>query len=83
MLTALRNNIKAILIAVVLSTAVGFYVNWKNSIYEEVEREVTIEQQQNYIDTRKRIDEATATTRSPDAARERLLERQLRRQESK
>jgi Tfp pilus assembly protein PilN len=76
----LIRNAKNLLIAGLIAALVVGYISWKNSIYEEVEREVTLEQQENYIETRKRIDEATSTTKSPDAALERLRERQLQRQ---
>lgn len=49
-----------------------FYNKGKN----EAEKVIILEQQQQYINTRKRIDEATSPNRSPDAARDRLRQRQ-------
>ncbi len=41
-----------------------------------VKQEILIEQQGNYITTRKRIDDASRSVGDADAARERLLKRQ-------
>jgi hypothetical protein len=66
----------ALMVSLLGSAVYYIYNQGQQSIYKEV----TIERQENYIETRRRIDEATRTTNSLDAARQRLLERQLRRQ---
>ena len=66
---------------VVAVAATSVYYKVYNGAVDSTQKEQRLEQQQNYIDTRKRIDEETATIRSVDGARERLLARQKTRTE--
>jgi hypothetical protein len=52
----------------------GYY--FYNKGFNAKEREVIIQQQENYIQTRRRIDEATSTNRSVSDAISRLRARQ-------
>lgn len=79
MLKLILSNYRLILFVIAAASLTSIYVNIKNSIRDLAEAEVVVEQQQEYIDTRKRIDEAVSTDKSVDAATERLRDRQRQR----
>jgi hypothetical protein len=79
----LRSRFLAIVLslaAVVVFVAGYYHFYLKPSIEQEQLEEIIIENQEDYIETRKKIDEAISKL-SPDAesARQRLLERQAKR----
>ncbi len=81
MMNTIRNKlmIGAILLVLSLASAASYYFYSKG--YKVKEQEVIIEQQENYIETRKRIDEATSGNRSVSDAVDRLRLRQQKRSE--
>jgi hypothetical protein len=66
--------IGAVILLFGLAGGVGYYLY--NSGFKAKEREVIIQQQENYIQTRRRIDEATSGNRSVSDAVDRLRARQ-------
>lgn len=66
----------AVAIVFLLSTG-AYYFYRKGS--DQKQQEVTIQTQQTYIDTRKRIDEATTNNKSFDSAVDKLRSRQQER----
>jgi len=66
-----------VILSVVVVLAVGLTSYGMIQYGENKEKtRVVIEQQQNYINTRKRIDDATSHPSDADTARSRLLQRQ-------
>ena len=80
-----KMNVKFFLVIALISALVTGYISFKRSIYNNAEKEVIEEvltkEKENYIETRKRIDEATSPNRTVESALERLRERQIRRAE--
>ena len=66
--------IGAVIFLFSLAGLAGYY--FYNKGFKAKEREVIIEQQENYIQTRRRIDEATSSNRSVSDAVDRLRARQ-------
>jgi hypothetical protein len=75
----IKNKVVLLLLVLVISLASSAAYFFYDRGKQAVRQEVTIQQQQSYIDTRKRIDEATRTTGTVDDALNRLRERQSRR----
>jgi hypothetical protein len=75
----IRNKLYIIMAAFIAAglSLYTFYVFNKGQ--ETVEKKVIIEQQENYINTRRRIDEATRSNGDVDSAIERLRLRQQNR----
>ena len=80
-----KTNIKFVLVMALIASLVAGYISFKNSVYNDAEQkvieEVLTKEKENYIETRKRIDEATSPNRTVESALERLRERQIRRAE--
>lgn len=80
-----KTNIKFVLAMALIASLVAGYISFKNSVYNDAEQEVIEEvltkEKENYIETRKRIDEAISPNRTVESALERLRERQARRVE--
>ena len=73
----IRNSLIIGLVVALLASLGTSYYLFKKDVTATLKVETKI--QQNYIETRKRIDEAVAPAATPDAARARLLERQAAR----
>jgi Tfp pilus assembly protein PilN len=73
----LRIAIATILLLVVSFTSYLIY----DKGYTKANQEQLQQSNQNYKTKRKKIDEATSTSKSPDTARERLRDRQTKRKE--
>jgi hypothetical protein len=74
-----RIVIGAVLLALVLAFGASYLLYSKG--VKDTKQEVIIQQQETYIETRRRIDEATSDTRSVSDAVDRLRLRQQKRNE--
>jgi hypothetical protein len=75
----MRSKLLLLSLGLAVSLAGGAAYYFYDKGQETVKREIFIEKQKSYIDTRRRIDEATRNNSSVDDALNRLRERQLKR----